>query len=50
MGTLKKIVILHGWTYSLDKWKNFTDLLKESGFEVYLPKRNFGIWTNMSNG
>jgi len=38
MGTLKKIVILHGWTYSLDKWKNFTDLLKESGFEVYLPK------------
>lgn len=38
MGALKKVVILHGWTYSLDKWSKFTDLLKENGFEVYLPK------------
>lgn len=38
MGTLKKIVILHGWTYSLDKWSKFSDLLKKNGFEVYLPK------------
>ena len=38
MGTLKKIVILHGWTYSLDKWSKFTDLLEKDGFEVYLPK------------
>jgi len=38
MGTLKKIVILHGWTYSLDKWSKFTDLLGKDGFEVYLPK------------
>lgn len=38
MGALKKIVILHGWTYSLDKWSKFIDLLKESGFEVELAK------------
>lgn len=38
MGALKKIVILHGWTYSLDKWSSFINLLKENGFEVYLPK------------
>lgn len=38
MGTLKKIVILHGWTYSLDKWTDFVGFLKESGFEVELVK------------
>ena len=38
MGTLKKIVILHGWTYSLEKWSKFTNLLSRDGFEVYLPK------------
>ena len=38
MGALKQIVILHGWTYSLDKWTKFTNLLRKSGFEVYLPK------------
>lgn len=38
MGTLKKIVILHGWTYSLDKWSKFINLLKENGFEVELAK------------
>lgn len=38
MGALKKIVILHGWTYSLDKWGRFIDLLRENGFEVELPK------------
>lgn len=38
MGALKKIVILHGWTYSLDKWTGFVSSLTESGFEVYLPK------------
>lgn len=37
MGALKKIVILHGWTYALDKWINFTHLLEKEGFEVYLP-------------
>jgi len=38
MGTLKKIVILHGWTYSLHKWVRFEDLLKKNGFEVELTK------------
>lgn len=38
MGTLKKIVVLHGWTYALDKWTNFVNLLEREGFEVYLPK------------
>lgn len=34
----KKIVILHGWTYDLDKWQEFINLLTESGFEVIVPK------------
>lgn len=38
VGALKKIVILHGWTCSLDKWSRFIDLLEEGGFEVELPK------------
>lgn len=29
-----KIIILHGWTYSTDKWNSFVELLKKSGFEV----------------
>ena len=34
MGIIKKkIYILHGWTYSLDKWVKFADLLKSEGFE-----------------
>ena len=33
MGTLnKKIFILHGWTYSLDKWDKFALLLTQNGF------------------
>lgn len=38
MGALKKIVILHGWTYSLDKWERFVDLLRKNEFEVELTK------------
>jgi pimeloyl-ACP methyl ester carboxylesterase len=30
---MQKIYILHGWTYSLDNWKNFSVLLEKSGFE-----------------
>lgn len=30
---MKKIIILHGWTYSLDKWKRFTKLLEQNGFK-----------------
>lgn len=31
---MKKIIILHGWAYSLDKWKVLVGLLKEYGFDV----------------
>ena len=30
---MTKIYILHGWTYSLEKWEKFAVLLKKSGFE-----------------
>lgn len=36
MGTMKKIFILHGWTYSTEKWGPFIKLLKEGGFDVKL--------------
>lgn len=39
MGTLnKKIYILHGWTYSLEKWVNFEKLLKGNNFDPVLLK------------
>lgn len=38
MGTLEKIYILHGWTYSLDKWQPLIDLLKKNGFNTVLLK------------
>lgn len=31
---MKKIIILHGWTYSLDKWQKFIKLLSGAGYEV----------------
>ena len=30
MGTIKKVYILHGWTYSLEKWEKFNDILKKN--------------------
>lgn len=38
MGSLKKIYILHGWTYSLEKWQDFLDLLSKNGLEPILLK------------
>lgn len=38
MGSLKKIYILHGWTYSFEKWQDFLDLLKRNGFKPVLLK------------
>lgn len=38
MGSLKKIYILHGWTYSSDKWQPLTNLLKENGLNPILLK------------
>ncbi|MBI4091712.1 MAG: alpha/beta hydrolase [Candidatus Levybacteria bacterium] len=33
-----KILILHGWSYSIEKWKPFLKLLKESGVEYRVLK------------
>jgi pimeloyl-ACP methyl ester carboxylesterase len=35
---MKKIIILHGWTNNLDKWRPFVDDLKTKGFFVDLLK------------
>lgn len=36
MGTLKKVLILHGWTYSIEKWSPFIKALKDKGFNPEL--------------
>lgn len=37
MGTMKKkIFILHGWTYSLEKWKSIVDFLNRNGVETVM--------------
>lgn len=38
MGTITKVFILHGWTYSIDKWRPFVNLLKQKGVEVNILK------------
>ncbi len=38
MGSLKKIYIIHGWSYSTNKWGPFVELLKKNGFSVNLLK------------
>ena len=46
----KKIYILHGWTYSLDRWSKFSNLLKKNGFETVflnipgLTKESNEVW------
>ncbi len=48
---MKKIYILHGWTYSLDKWRETEDLLKKSGFNPIFLKvpgltdKSDKVWT-----
>lgn len=37
MGALKKIIILHGWTYSTKKWGEIINLLEEKGYQVDIP-------------
>ena len=32
MEAMKKIFVIHGWTYSSDKWNEFVSLLKEKDF------------------
>ena len=34
----KKIYILHGWTYSVEKWEPFVKELQQNGFDVKLLK------------
>jgi pimeloyl-ACP methyl ester carboxylesterase len=34
MGTMKKIFILHGWTYQTATWQPLVDILKARGFDV----------------
>lgn len=36
MGTVKKIYILHGWTYSINRWRQFISLVKMKGFNPVL--------------
>lgn len=38
MGTVEKILILHGWIYSTDKWEQFLSLLEKEGFKPILLK------------
>lgn len=35
---MKKIIILHGWTKNLDKWKEFLGALEKKGIKPDLPK------------
>lgn len=51
MGTIKQIVILHGWTHTLDKWIDFTKLLQTEGFTPDLltipglTEESHEVWT-----
>ena len=48
---MKKILILHGWTYSLEKWQAFLKLLKGGGIEANmlnvpgLTSKNDEVWS-----
>lgn len=33
---MKKIFVIHGWTYSTDRWQPFVKNMKEKGFETVL--------------
>lgn len=47
---MKKVFILHGWTYDLNKWQIFLDILKKENIEVTmfnvpgLTSENDRIW------
>lgn len=51
VGTMKKIFILHGWTYTADKWQKCITYMKSAGFDpVVLPipgltERTHIVWT-----
>jgi len=35
---MKKVIILHGWTYSLEKWQTFLEILKKNGIDPIMLK------------
>ncbi len=47
---MKKLFIIHGWTYSLDKWVDVCDALKKNGVEVVqlkvpgLTEKSSEVW------
>lgn len=38
MGIVKKIIILHGWVYDLDRWGELVSMLEKEGFEAEMLK------------
>lgn len=36
MGTVKRILVLHGWAYSTEKWADFVEQMKKAGKPVEL--------------
>jgi pimeloyl-ACP methyl ester carboxylesterase len=38
MGFVKKLYVVHGWTYSLERWKTFSELIKSAGIEPIFLK------------
>ncbi len=51
MGIIEKMYILHGWTYSTDKWQEFIDLMKIKRFDPVLlnipglTEKTEKVWT-----
>lgn len=47
---MKKIIILHGWTYSTEKWQTFLDILEKKSFQptmLHVPgltSENDKVW------
>jgi pimeloyl-ACP methyl ester carboxylesterase len=50
MGTIMKTIILHGWTYSLERWQKFLELLEKKEIEPImlnlpgLTSKNDQVW------
>lgn len=48
---MKKIYIVHGWGYTLNKWEQFTEELKKRGFKPILlqvpglTRQSYRVWT-----
>ena len=38
MGIVRKVIILHGWTYSLEKWQTFLEILKKNEIDPTMLK------------